>query len=109
MARKRIIYVDFQYIEKADELNKLQERVREGLLTTRERDAHIFWMDIAEGLKTLTRLQRICFVSHLIKGYREADIAERLGISQPTVHEHIEVAKEKMKYFLGEPYKTARK
>jgi len=102
--RKTIIYVDMDHIEFGGNLTKLEERTREKLLTTRSLDACIFWLDIKEGLKTLTRMQRKCFVASLIEGYTECEISERLRISQPAVFEHIEMAKEKMKRFLSDNY-----
>jgi len=106
--RKTIIYVDMNHVEDGTHLTKLEQEVREKLLTTRALDARIFWLDIKEGLKTLTKIQRECFVSNLIEGYSERNVAKRLRISQQVVHEHIEAAKEKMKSFLSDNYYDPR-
>ncbi len=97
-----IICVDMERIERMEEISELESEIREKLLATRDRDAHIFWMDIEEGLKTLTKMQRTCFVAHLIEGYGESEIARKLNVSQPVVHRHIEASREKMKKFLIE-------
>lgn len=106
--RKRIVYVDMDHVEFGSDLTVLEARTREKLLSTRQMDAHIFWLDIKEGLKTLTKRQRKCFEGVFIEGYSESEIAERLRISQQTVYDHLEAAKMKMKSFLGEDYQSTQ-
>jgi len=106
--RKRIKYVDFDHVEFGTDLTVLEARTRERLLTTRQMDAFVFWLDIEEGLKTLTKRQRGCFKAYFIEGYGEDEIAEKTGLSQPVVHRHIETALMKMKCFLGRDYQNTR-
>jgi DNA-directed RNA polymerase specialized sigma24 family protein len=98
--RKRIIYVDMDHVEFGRQLTKLEARTREKLLTTRELDAHIFWLDIEEGLKGLTEMQRKCFIAKFIEGYTEREIAAGLHICRSVAHKHVEASREKMKIFL---------
>ncbi len=100
--RKKIFYLDFDHVEFGEYLSKMQERTREALCTSRDMDSFVFWFDIGEGLKTLTNRQRECFVAHFIEGYGEDEIAQKLQLSQPVIHRHIEKARKKMKTFLIE-------
>lgn len=106
--RKKIYYMDFDHVEIGEYLSKMEERTREALCTTRHMDAFLFSFDVEEGLKTLTKRQRDCFVANLMEGYGEDEIAEKLGVSQPMVNRHIENGRRKMKIFLIEGgYKNA--
>ena len=107
--RKRIFYVDFDYIENGTRLTKLEAQTREKLQTTRQMDAHIFWLDVEAGLQGLSKMERVCFSAVLIKGYSEREVAKMLCISQPAVHQYLRAAKEKMKYFLKRGYQNPRK
>lgn len=100
--RKKIIYVDMDHVEFGAHLTRLEAQTREKILTTRELEAHVFWMDIEEGLKRLTAMQRKCFIAKFIEGYTEREIAKGLRINRSAVHEHITISREKMKIFLGE-------
>jgi RNA polymerase sigma factor (sigma-70 family) len=56
----------------------------------------------------LTERQEKCIIMHYVDGMSERDIGKRLSISQPTVHEHLEVGREKiwkeLKHLAGDYY-----
>jgi len=100
--RKRIEYLDMDHVEFGTHLTVLEMRTREKLLTTRQLEAHVFWLDIEEGLKRLTTMQRKCFVAKFIEGYTEREISAGLHICRSVVHKYCETARAKMKNFLEE-------
>src|SRR3990167_5751803 len=104
--RKKFYYMDFNHVEFGDRLNDLEVLTREMLLTRHGWDCMVFWLDLQEGLNTLLAVQRTCFVSKLIEGYTETEIASRLGISQAAVSQQLKKAKEKLKLFLADAYKN---
>ncbi len=109
MRRRRVelIFVDFKQIEFSRQISDLEDQIRESLLTTGNLETAIFWMDVEEGLRRVTKMQRACFVANLIEGYSERGVAKKLKIRQPVVHRHILAARRKMKYFLMDGYQKA--
>lgn len=58
-------------------------------------------LDLEAALQALTPKQQSCFLLYADgKTYRE--IADELGVSVPTVQQHIALAKRKLKKILGE-------
>ena len=57
-----------------------------------------FCLDLETALKdvVLTPKQRICFDAIFYDGREQQDIAKELGVSTPTVNEHIQRALEKI-------------
>ena len=51
--------------------------------------------------KELTKRQRQCLEMNIIENMSQAEIADALGISQPTVCRHIELAKKTLNNRLG--------
>lgn len=60
-------------------------------------DDLVFEGDIEQMLKTLPEGARIVFNLHAIEGYKHAEIAEKLGISEGTSKSQLSYAKEKLK------------
>jgi DNA-directed RNA polymerase specialized sigma24 family protein len=57
---------------------------------------------VEEAMRTLTAQQRICFTEVCIKGRREVDVGDDLGLTHQAVSNHIRAAKKKLKkYFEG--------
>ncbi len=104
--RKKFYYMNFNHVEFGDRLNDLELLTREMLLVRHGWDCMVFWFDLQEGLNTLLAIERTCFVSNLIEGYTETEIASRLGISQAAVSQQLKKAKEKLKLFLADAYKN---
>ncbi len=98
--RKKIFYMNFEHIEFGDQLNDLELLTREKLLTRHVWERMVFWLDLEEALKTLTKKQQRCFSLRHIEGYSETEIAKMLRLDQSTVSQHIVYAIEKVKIFL---------
>ena len=45
----------------------------------------------------LTEMQKYCMTEHCIKGRKQIDIAEELGLNRATVSRHISAGKKKLK------------
>ncbi len=104
--RKKLISVDFHNVENGKHLSKFETSIRERILSVREWDALVFWMDMDAALSTLTERQRLCFSLKHIDGYSETEISAMFKLSQPTVFQHIQSGKKKLKNFLSDGYKN---
>jgi|GEM_PF-6438271 len=104
--RKKLISVDFLNIENGKHLSRFEVSIRERMLTCRNWDALFFWIDMDEALSTLTERQRLCFSLKHIDGYSETEISSMFRLSQPTVFQHIQSGKKKLRNFLSDGYKN---
>ena len=98
--------MDLSAVENAEKLSPIEHITRERLLTTRDWDRLIFWMDIESALGLLSNYESHCFVLNLIEGYTEVEIATLLKITHQTVSKKIKKAKIKIRNYLKEGYKA---
>jgi RNA polymerase sigma factor (sigma-70 family) len=97
--RKRILYFDLHKIDNdIDPLADSELEVKKRLFCSKEEDLFIR-LDIEEGLKALTEKQRECFLL-FSEGYTYREIAQKFSLSLPTVQQHINYAKQKLREFL---------
>lgn len=104
--RKKLYYMDLTAVENGTHLSRLEQLTHERLMTSRDWDALIFWLDLEAALETLNEYQRTCFVANLIEGYSKQDIATRLRVTRQAVLKQICIARKKIKKFLSEGYET---
>ena len=102
--RKKIYYMDLSAVENNEILSPIEHITRERLLTTRDWDRFIFWMDFEAALELLSNHENHCFVLSFIEGYTEEEIAIRLKIAHQTVSKKIKKAKMKIRNYLKEGY-----
>ncbi len=107
--RKKFYYMDFNHVEFGDQLNDLELLTREKLLTRHVWERMVFWLDLEEALKTLTRYQRECFVLNFIEGYTDREIAALRGSAHSTVCRHITAAVKKIRNFMEDGYQKPPK
>lgn len=107
--RKKIYYVDLAAVEFGKNLSLLEQLAHERLLTTRDWDCLIFWLDIGFALEVLSDYERRCFVANAIEGYTKEEIASQLMVSRQAVLKQIKKARRKIKDFLEEGYETPPK
>lgn len=104
--RKKIYYMDLTAVENGTHLSHLEQLTHERLMTARDWDTLIFWLDIQAGLETLNDYQRDCFVSNLIEGYSKEEIAKRFKVSRQAVLKQIGMARKLLRNFLKDGYET---
>lgn len=100
MRRKRVRYFDLAKIEQgAEPLSPTEQEVRERL--TYEVQEQLFAkLDLATALQVLTPKQKAAFLL-FANGYTEAEIAARLNVSQPAVHQLLAKARARLKKILA--------
>ena len=101
--------MDMAAVEYGKNLSLLEQLAHERLLTARDWNCLIFWMDMEVALSLLTCYERHCLVANLIEGYTKEEIAKRLKVSRQAVLKQIKKAKAKMKDYLREGYETPGK
>ena len=104
--RKKIYYMDMAAVENQDLLTPIEHITRERILTTRDWDSLIFWMDIELAFKLLTDYERHCFILSFIEGYTEDEIAFCLNITHQAVSKQVKKSRKKIKAFLKEAYQA---
>ena len=104
--RKKILYLDFHHVECGRHLNDLELLTREMLLSRNGWDCMAFWLDLEEALKTLTSIQRECFVLSFIEGYTAREIGVRRGSTHAAVVKHVQAAARKIRLFLRDGYQN---
>ncbi len=102
--RKKILYMDFVFVEEGDNLSQLEQLTRERFCISRDWDRLIFWMDIKSALELLSEHESHCFILNFVDGYSEIEIAKRLKIAQQTVSKKIKKAKRVIRNYLKEGY-----
>lgn len=107
--RKKIYYLDMDAVENGKSLNYLERMTRERIITTKDWDRLIFWMDVELALDCLNDYERHCLTANLIDGYSKEEIAADLKVSRQAVLKQIARAKIKIRFFLKEGYETPRK
>lgn len=104
--RKKVYYMDLTAVENGTHLSCLEQLTHERLMSSRDWNAFIFWLDFEAALETLSDYQRTCFVANLIEGYSKQDIAKHLRVTRQAVLKQIKGARKKIKKFLAEGYET---
>ena len=101
--RKQVWYFDLEKIEQGTEpLSPHELEVRERL--TRDlQERLVAKLDLEAALKALTPKQKACFLLYA-DGLTEAEIAQRLKVSQPAVHQLLAKAKTRLKKILQGGY-----
>ena len=101
--RKRVRYFDLEKIEQGTEpLSPTELEVRERL-AYEQKEQILSKLDLEAALKALTPKQKVCLLL-FVEGRTESEIAEQVGISQPTAHRLLTKAKAHLKKILQGGY-----
>jgi len=104
--RKKLYYMDLTAVECGTHLSRLEQLTHERMMTSRDWDALIFWLDLEAALASVTDKQRICFVLKYIEGFTEKEIAQNFKLAQSTVSRHLSRGRKNIRNFLSDGYKT---
>lgn len=100
--RKKIFYVgDLSVIEKNDFYLAMKLKIKQKETDSDPKNEIYLRLMIEEALSVLTGRQKEC-VELSFKGYNQEEIAEYIGISQPTVAQHLNAAFKKIRDYLGQ-------
>ncbi len=99
-SKKQIWYFDLEKLERNTEpLNQTELDVRRRLVCD-GREQLFARLDLEAALAVLTERQCACFLRYA-DGHTYRAIAAALGVSLPTVQQHIQVARQKLRKYLS--------